>query len=294
MKKQIWIILGILFLISLVSLSLVSAVTIKSVEVFPKEIVPSETATISISLENNHNEDVTDISIRLNLDDFPFAPYESSNEKTIEELSENEDEAVVFKVRALTDAESGIYKIPVDIIYYDEDGNKSEKKSLISLTVSSAPLLDIGVKDGLLLKGQNNEINVEIINKGLSDVKFLEIGVGLSTKYTILSQRKIYIGDISSDDFDTAEFKIYFKEDIPSIVNLPVTINYKDAVNNNYEQEDSLQLRVYSRKQAIELGLLQQSRTGSYITIIIILIIIWIIYRKIKKRKKKKKARAPA
>ncbi len=300
MKKRMSIVLGIL--LSLLFVATADAVTVLSSNVFPDEIEPGDTATINIILENNLNEDVEDVSVSLifrelirdsfgnvvSVNELPFAPHDSSNEVSLDELGENDDEEVVFRIKALNDAESGTYKIPIEIVYYDLDGDRFEKDSLISLTVNAQPVLGVSLEESLLLKGQENELTVKVVNKGLSDVRFLEVEIGKGSYYSILSSKNVYVGDVDSDDFDSIDFKILFKENSPSRVNLPVTINYKDAVNNAHEESFILPLSVYTRDQATQLGLLKKSRTGTYITIIIVLIVIWIVYRKIRKRRKKK------
>ena len=304
MKKLILtFMLGIL--ISLACLSTVQALTIKSVDISPREIAPGETAEIEVTLENNLNEDAEDISVSLvfrelvkdsfgnvvSVNEVPFAPYGSSNEETIGELKDDKSKRVNFKIIALTDTKSGIYKLPLQIIYYDEDGDKHEKDSLISITVNSEPIIGVSAEDGLLLKGQENEVRVKVINKGLSDVKFLEVEIGSSTYYTILSQKEVYIGDIDSDDFDSADFSLYFKDNALSILNIPVSVSYKDALNNEYIEDFNLPVKVYTRKKAIELGLLEQSRTPIYAGVAGGLVILYIVYRKIKKRRKLKKVK---
>ncbi len=300
--KLLIIIIGILVLFSLAS---IQALTIKSVDITPREIAPGESAVIDIELENNLNEDLEDISISLvfrelvkdafgnviSVSEAPFAPYGSSNEETIDELKEDKDKSVSFRIIALTDTKSGIYKIPLEIIYYDEDGDKHEKDSLISITVNSEPIIGVSAEDGLLLKGQENEIDVKIVNKGLSDVKFLEVEVGSSTYFDRLSQKNIYIGDIDSDDFDSAEFKVFFKENSPTTVKIPVSVSYKDALNNEYSEDFDLSVRVYTRKKAIELGLLEQSYTKVYVGVIGGLVVLYIVYRKLKKRRKMKRVK---
>jgi len=186
-----------------------------------------------------------------------------------------------------SDAETRIYKIPLEISYR-EDSETKTKNSLISITVSSEPIIGVSVEDGLLLKGQENEIDIKIINKGLSDVKFLEVEIGSSTYFDRLSQKNIYIGDIDSDDFDSAEFKVFFKENSPTTLKIPVSVSYKDALNNKYTEDFDLQVRVYTKKKAIELGLMEQSYIKLYAGIVGGLFVLYIVYRKLKKRRKKK------
>jgi hypothetical protein len=291
MKGKILTLIGIVLLISLACMSLSSAVLIESVTTNPEEIAPGETSFIKLGIENNGKEDIEDVSVVLDLRQVPFAPYDSSSEFGIDEIRKDRLRFAEFEIIALNDAASGIYKIPVEIIYHDDDGNlQPVKRSLISITVSSKPIIGVSVEDGLLLKGKENELIVKVTNKGLSDAKFLEIEVGSSTYSNVLSSKSTYIGDIDSDDFDTAKFKIFFRKNSPSTIRLPVTVLYKDSVNNKYEENFNLELKVYSEEKAIELGLLEKSRTTTYIIVVVVIVIIWFVYRRIKKRRRAKKA----
>ena len=292
MKKQILIGTVAILVFLIFSLLSVSGLTIESVNFSPKEISPGEITRIQMFLKNNLNEDITDISISLDFNGIPFAPSGSSNEETIDELEESKTKIINFETLVLNNAESGIYKIPVKIVYYDDEEIKKEKESLISITVNSAPELGIEIEEGIFLKGQNNEITLRIINKGLSNVKFLETEIKGSTKYSILSQREIYLGDIDSDDFETAEVRIFFKENSPNSVNLPIILTYKDITNKKYVEEFDVDLTVYSREKALEMGLIEKSNTRQIVFGIIAVIVIWVVYRKIKKRRMRKKAEA--
>ena len=75
---------------------------------------------------------------------------------------------------------------------------------------------------------------MEVINKGLANVKFLEIDVGSSTFYNIISQDNVYIGDVDANDFQTADFNIFINKIALRNVNLPVTVLYKDTNNKQY------------------------------------------------------------
>lgn len=293
MKKQVFVLMALAFLFFLVfSLVSVSAVTVKSVSIYPTEIKPGETATIDIAIENTLNEDVEKVSVSLDFTEVPFAPFDSSNEETISEIKEDKSKSVDFRIQALSDAKSGTYKIPVKISYLDSSEVEHDKESLISITINSLPIFGVEIEDSLFLKGQSNEVVVKIVNKGLSDVRFLEAEIGSSTYYNLLSQKRIYIGDVDSDDFETAEFKLFFRENAPSVINLPITLTYKDITNKNYDEDFTVSMRVYDREQALQLGLIQKSNTIYIVAGIISVVILWFVYRRIKKRRQRKKAEA--
>jgi len=285
MKTKLFLlILGIIFLTNLAS-----ALVIDSVSMNPKVIAPGETAELIIELENNGECDAEDVSVVLDLSEVPFAPYNSASEYGIEEIDEGDSEDAEFKLIALNDADAGIYKIPVEITYYyedDENETEHKKDSLISVTVNSKPIIDVTLENGLLLKGQEKEITLQLTNKGLSNAKFLEIEIADLNSYNILSSNKIYIGDLDSDDFDSVTFDVYFKPNAPDTVTLPVVVRYKDSINNEYTETSSLQLKVYSSEKAIELELMKKNNTGNYIGALVILVVLYYIYKKFKKRKK--------
>ena len=286
-KTTILVILGIYFL-SLFLISFASALTISSVDISPSTIAPGESSTIKLGIENEGSKDVESVSINLDLTNVPFAPFSSSSGVSFDEIREGRVKYAEFDIGALSDAKSGIYKIPI-VIKYTVTGETQQQvqNSLIGVTINSKPILDAGIEEGLLLKGRENKISVKITNKGVSDINFLEIELKGGTSYTVLSPKKVYIGAISSDDFNTADFQIFFNDNSLGSITIPATIRYKDSLNNPYEQSFNLQATTYTKQQATNLGLIAKSNTMTYITIVVVVIIIWFIYRAIRKRRKK-------
>ncbi|MBT4165899.1 hypothetical protein HOE04_02565 [archaeon] len=284
-KKMLSLIFGILVLVSLINLS--SALIIDSVSMTPDEVAPGDSATIKIEIENNGENDLEDVSVSLDFANVPFAPHNSASDYDIGDLDEDDDDSAIFRVIALTDAESGIYKIPIVINYLEEDVEKV-KNSLISITVNSEPVIGVSVEDKLLLKNKENEVLVEVTNKGLSDAKFVEVEIRDSSGFDIFGSKNFYIGDIDSDDFDAVKFKIYFDEDAKEKINLPIRVIYKDGINEVYSEDFNVAVSVYSRDEAIKLGLIEKSRVGFYFGLIVVLVVVYFGYKKFKKRKKLK------
>ena len=280
--------ISVLILLSILLTFDVSALVIDSVSSVPAEIEPGETSIIEIGVENNRKDDVTDVSITLDLTETPFAPDQSSTEYSFDEIKDGKIKYATFKIKALNDAESGIYKIPVEVSY-EEDEEIKQKQSLISLTINSEPIVSASIEEGLLLKNQENEISIRIVNKGLSNVKFLEAEIKKSPYYSIVSPKNTYIGDLDSDDFETADFKIIFKETSPTNLRIPLTLKYRDSLNEELQETINLEAKIYSIEQATQLGLIQQNNTTTYVIAAITLIIVFLIYRRIRKYYKRKK-----
>jgi len=289
MKKTILIFILGIYLISI--LSLVSALTISEVSTSPNEVESGKTLDVSIIIKNDGDNDLKDVSVSLDLTNVPFAPFDSSSETSFDEIRESREKEALFTLIALNDAKSGIYKIPINVKYTEDitDAQQKTKTGLISITINSKPIIDVQQSDSLLIKGQEGKINIKIVNKGLSDIKFLETELGSSTYYSLTSSNKVYIGDLDGNDFDTAEFSAFFKATSPTTLEIPVTITYKDIFNKEYKEDFSVPVKVYSQQDAISFGLIKKSNTTTYIVIAVVLVVIYIIYNRIRKRRKMKK-----
>jgi len=266
---------------------LASALTISSVESMPGEINSGEKVTLSLTIENNLDQDVENVVVTLDLKDVPFAPYHSSNEVSFEKIKEDKEKTAEFDLIADSDAESMAYKIPVKISY-TIGGNESLSEGVISLIINARSEIQVNVEDSLLIKGRNADLKIKVINSGLGNAKLLSVEIKPVVGIKITDNEKKYIGDIDSDDFDTADFKVKVSEKAPSIINLPVEISYRDSRNNEITEIKNVVLNIYTEKQAISLGLIKKSSVLNIIIGIVIFLILYFIYRKIKKARKRK------
>lgn len=280
----------------LISLGFISAVSVTDVSTSPAEVSPGETVKVTLEIENIFDYDVYNLNVKLDLsgENVPFAPYESSSEKFLDELESDENEDFEFRLIVLPDTSTGIYKIPVEISYSYKEGNDTfpgNKTELISITVNSKPELKISLDDSaVLIKGRENTFSIKIINSGLSDVKFVYISINETTKLKIFSEKEQYIGDIDSDDFDSAKYNVYLEEDTPNSISLPVTLKFRDSTNKEFSETKTLTLKIYSLKEAQALGLVKKPNFLPYV-ITLVLLAGYIVYRILKKRKLKKDRR---
>jgi len=249
-------------------------------------VYPGEEGKITIEIENNENFDIEDLSIRLLMENLPFTSVGSS-EKNIDELDEDDDDTVSFKIRPSTDIVPGDYNIPYEIEYtnVDED-EKSTNQGSFGIRVSAKTEIDFGVdtKENAIVD-ETGKLSLEIINKGLGEIKSVSVEI-FPEGYELLSKDKIFIGTISADDTDIATFDVIYETQNPS---LKAKITYKDFDNNEKSKTISLPFKVYSQEEALELGIINKSNTGVYIGVVLVLIIIWIVWRRIKKNNRKKK-----
>lgn len=247
-------------------------------------IYPGESEEITLEIENNENFDIEDISVALDLSELPFTSVGSS-EKDIDDLDEDDDDDVSFTLRASTDIIPGDYNIPYILKYVNVD-NKSEvleKTGSFGLRVSAKTDLDfmVDVQDNAIV-GEEGEISLEIINKGLGEIKSVSVQI-FPQGFELLSKDKIFVGTIDADDSDTATFDVIYKTTNPV---LSAKVEYKDFDNKDQTETVNLSFKVYTKEKAFELGILKKPNYIIYL-VIGILVVVYIIYRILKKRKRK-------
>jgi len=280
MKYQINLIIISMFVL-LISLSLISAVIVDSITV--DKLLPGQTSLLKISVKNNLDDDVDDVSFVLKLEDTSFTTIGSS-EDSEDEIREGKKETFSFILKAPPSMKPGDYNIPYEITYTDVDDEKIKKTGSLGVTVSAETELSYSIESDNNVVNEKGKISVKVINSGLGDIGFVSVRIVSASGFEVLSADEEYIGTVGSDDFELATFDILFKR---TNANLGVEITYKDFNNNEETKTVLLPVKVYSREKALELGLIKKNNTLIYIGSLLGIIIIWFVYRRIKKKRRK-------
>ncbi|HUW43350.1 MAG TPA: hypothetical protein VMV95_00060 [Bacillota bacterium] len=275
------IVAGILLIV--LSFQFLSAIIVDSDYI---TIYSGESGKVTLNIENNENFDIEDVSVALYLSDLPFTSIGSS-EKDLEDLDEDDDDSVSFTIRASTDIIPGDYDIKYILKYVSAENNSEtyEKTGTFGLRVSAKTDIDFSVEtDGNAIIGQRGRVSLEIINKGLGEIKSVSVQI-FPQGFELLSGDKIFVGSIDADDSDSASFEVIYKTANPS---LSARIEYKDFDNKDQIETVDLSFKVYTREQALELGIIKNPNYTVPV-IIVILILAFFIYRIIRKKRKKNK-----
>ena len=281
MNKNLYLIIGILA-IFLVLTNSVFALTIKSVDF--SNLSPGKEGEIVVSIENNLQNNVEEVTLALDLSLLPLTPVGSS-EKSIDEISEGDKETFRFDVKASNDAKINDYDIPYTITY-SEDNVVKTKKGFIGITIEANPELEFVVNTENPVIGTDGKIIFKIVNKGFSDARFVSVKI-TPQGYTLLSDKEVYIGTVSSDDFETITFDVHFNTNS----RLVAQVEYKNFDNSEVIKNVNIPIEVYTRDQAIQLGIVKKSNTGIYTIFIVLIAIIWFLWRKLNKKKRMARAR---
>ena len=220
----------------------------------PASIRPGEASAVSITLHNLADSPLRNIRATLDLKGTPLVPLDSSNEKAIAILDRRSFSQLNFTLAAESDAKAGIVKIPVFLNYDDNSGTHYERNATIGLRIGDIPDLSVTLDSSEIKSGKSKgTVAVRIVNRGVTDIKFLSIYLEPDTAVTLLSSPEVYVGHIDSDDYETAEFDLYVGAAQKQVA-LPLHLVYKDANNKAYTQDILVPLTLYSTSELKKLG----------------------------------------
>lgn len=255
---------------------------VKSAKTIPEVVAPGEKAVLWITLENMADYLMSNINVKLNFTDVDIAPYGEAAQKKIGSIDKRSAINVSFGIAPLPGASGGIYKVPISLTYTDVTGKNYSESSIISIEVGSEPEIYAIVDSTTMhLTKRTGEVIIKIVNPGLTDIRFLSVKLEKGKGFKIVSNDKAYIGDLDSDDYETAEFRIktsWLKREVI----LPLQLDYRDSSNNPYSEQVDLTLRIRS---ASELGL-KTSKT--WLVVILLAAGAYLFYRYRHKKKQRK------
>jgi hypothetical protein len=251
------------------------SLSIASISTSPDRLRQGELNNLTITLRNNEPTVMRNINAKIVLAGTIFTPLHTITEKNIRTLEPNEEIILNYEIIADPNAESGPYNIPFNLYYFDSLDNVITKNETIGVIVSSPEEIEVLLEESkAYTKGDVGDVVISVSNIGPTRLKFLTISLDESDDYKVITSPKIYLGDLDPDDFQTATFKVHvLKEE----VDLKVNLNYKNALNENFNNIVNLNLPVFTSQQAIRYGFKQPSSSISSL-ILSILLILFIYY----------------
>ncbi|MBI2134666.1 hypothetical protein HYU09_01635 [Candidatus Woesearchaeota archaeon] len=262
--------------------------SVESVSIGKKTLEPGASNTVKIKVSNDADSALKDIKARLELGGLPFVPLGSTNEKSIYKIDSREAYEFDFELLANPDAASGVYQVPLKITYSDELGKTYFKNSTLGFVVGAKPDLSVTLDTTEVYQAKKpGEVVIKVVNKGVTDIKFTNVKLMPSKDYNILSNDEDYLGNIDSDDYETAEFNIYVENKKDKKIMLPIILEYMDANNNEYRTEMNIEMPLYSASEAKKLGLVAGNGKLGFFIVFLIVAAGLFAYRRWKRGRKK-------
>lgn len=223
-----------------------TAISIKDISINPAPVEAGGKAKLSFNVENLaksssiRNVDVTvqitTVVSGTTVVDLPFVTVNSGNQKSIDRIAPGQKGEFIFDLAVYPEAESKIYKLPVTVSYYDDTGRQYEKTILVGVEVNAKPDLFVTLESSdINSKVMSGDVLFNIINRGTSNAKLMTLTLKESEQYEVLSpSNELYLGNIDSDDFETARFNV--KSNEGKEITFTIELKYKDSLNNEFTE----------------------------------------------------------
>lgn len=262
-------------------------IIIKSTNYDPAPAEPGNYVDIFIVVQNIGNVQLGKSYLKLE-EKYPFS-FDRKNDgiKEVDLIPPGREELLEYRMRIDDQAIEGTYELDVTLCA-DAKCETELRTSSIDIIVKTGgkPKLEIGLEDSsIFMPGTLGSITVSSVNRGKLGIKFLSIEIMESEDYEVTSPNRAYIGELTSDDFETEDFNFYVKPEFTgSALTVPIKVEYSDDNFKEYSGIEDIEIKVYSKELARKMGLVPQKSPTAYIIsgiIILALLLFW--YRKRKK-----------
>jgi len=285
-----------------------SAVVIDGFSIEPSTIAPGSTGKLKIKLTNLADSTMKDIDVKLDLtlssiprsatgaessllfDALPFTPISSSGEKRLALLKAGKSTEVSFDLMVYPGAASKIYKLPIIMTYKNSQGDQYTRNDLVGVIVGDKPdIYAVIDKSDIIAGKKSGTISFKFVNRGVTDIKFLDVLLKSTDEYDVVSSTEEYVGNVNSDDYENVDFSLYLKNNVNKNKNgeirLPLHITFKDANNIDYSKDITLVHKIFT---AEEKGAASSNSVMIIVIVLVVMLVVWLGYRRWERRRKPK------
>lgn len=256
--------------------------SVENVE-FPDKVAPGSSSEMRIVLRNHADAQLKNIQATIKTSKLPVTASDTTT-KTVEKIEPGKKEAITYNINVDQNAENGAYSLPIALEYENEVGNTFTTETETGVIIGGKPELNVGINQMELLKpGQRNTISLRIVNRGFGDASFVQLLINETENFELLSPRSTYLGNMKSDDYQTAEYNLFVDNDAESL-RIPVTLDYRTSRGEQIDTE-KLDLKLYNPS---EISRFTPGSGGSPIFLVILLLLVAAGVYYWRRRKKKR------
>lgn len=267
-----------------------AALLVKSMETTPRTISPSKTGKLTVTLENLADSYLKNIDLSLDLSSstIPLITIGSTTRQRVQKLAPGETAQVNYQIKADADADPEAYKVTLSLDYENEAGSSFTESEQTGIIVGGKPQIEANlVESDIMQPGNSGKVSFSLVNRGLTVGKFVSLELQEGDGYEIISSPTIYIGNMDSDDYESATYNLYVNEGVDSL-ELPLEIYYKDSEGRKQLLQSKVDLQLYNQDEINRMNLLERDNTVAIVVIVIALLVVaYIGYRYWKARKRK-------
>ena len=237
---------------------------------FPENVAPGASESMDLRLENLADGQIKNIEVKMDLSEVPIASSGTTSQ-AVTAIEKSSTESVSFNLNIDETAENGVYKIPITVSYENEAGTEFTRETTVGVVVGGESDLQAGLNsvETELTPGATGTVTFRLVNRGRGSADFVKLNLEDTESFEVLSPNSVYLGDMDSDDYQTADFRIHVSSDAEN-VSAPVEVSYKD-VDGERTSTQMVDVPVYTQNQLKKYGM---ASGGSSLPLVVVVILI--------------------
>jgi len=258
----------------------------------PSPAKPGKFVTVYLKAENPGGDEVKNAYFLLEPSyPFSFQPGEIAT-RDVNTMGPGEQFLLQYNLLVDKNALEGTYTQYLKLCF-DTNCTSFAKTSFdISVQPGGTPSIEASLESSDTFSGgKTGTVTLQVINRGSLNTKYMITELKQGDEFDLISPPRIYIGELTSDDSQTVDYKIYVKAGIAAnkttAIKLPLLVEYSDANDKEYSQVYYVPLTVYSMEDLTKLNLVpnQNAMYRQILMAIIGLAAVYMIYKWYKKKK---------
>lgn len=237
---------------------------------FPENVAPGASESMDLRLENLADGQIKNIEVKMDLSEVPIASSGTTSQ-AVTAIEKSSTESVSFNLNIDETAENGVYKIPITVSYENEAGTEFTRETTVGVVVGGESDLQAGLNgvETELTPGATGTVTFRLVNRGRGSADFVKLNLEDTESFEVLSPNSVYLGDMDSDDYQTADFQIHVSSDAEN-VSAPVEVSYKD-IDGERTSTQMVEVPVYTQNQLEKYGM---ASGGSSLPLVVVVILI--------------------
>ena len=255
-KNRIFVLLVLSIVVIMRLIAAANTYNIEVTEVSPTSLVPGEKTELTFKIENTGDTDLNNILFSWEEKTGNILPIGSSNTKSLDELSEGDDETFNFDVFTSASAEPSLYELTLTIKFNNENGTSTET-SKAGIIVGGQTDFEVSVSDV-----SSSGIILSVANIGKNPANSVTVIIPDQSNIRITGSSSSIIGNLDKGDYSVASFQGIVQSRGSS--NLNVEIQYTDTTGVRQTLMRTVEIQQTSAQTTSSNG--QSTTTGYSVT----------------------------
>lgn len=172
----------------------------------------------------------------------------------VESLEPNQNTDVLLNLGVDSTAEQKTHLVPIKIKYQDTNRSEFEVGRFIGILIRGNAEIDGDITANPTMRpypGATTEFNVSLYNRGTATAKNLVVQIQENPIWEIQSEKKIFIGTLDPDDFDSFNLTAKIKQGVlPGTYPITLLFDYKNQDNQASSVPKTIPITIYSESEA--------------------------------------------